>query len=113
MVAFVILSAFLAVLYQSLSVGLASSSKSRDYAAAALVARSQLETIAAGPPGNRTLSGKADQRFIWQAVVRRELEDVRTEHDAALYRIRVTVRWGEPPSAVTLDTLQVMAGHVE
>ncbi|MFW5927071.1 MAG: type IV pilus modification PilV family protein [Wenzhouxiangella sp.] len=101
MAAFMVFSLLFGVVLQILSTSISNTRISGDYTRAALWAQSRLDTIGLEEmlePG--TTTGRFDDEFSWTQEVTEELiVDERgfnpDELPISLYRVRLTVEWGE------------------
>ncbi len=115
LVAFVILALVLAVLMRIFSGGLRNIGAAEGYSQAVAIAESKLAAIGVDAPLAEGTSADKENAYSWQVAVQREeagtpaLEGVQP---VELYRIEVTVTWGEAPAArsVRFVTLRAAPG---
>jgi len=97
LVAFMILTLSLTVIFRILSGGLRNIALSEDYARAVLVAESRLSTIGVSEPlESGVTSGEWDARFHWERVVENYHpweEDKALTTPLLAYRVTVNVDW--------------------
>ena len=113
MAAFAVFALMFGVVLQILSTSLSNTRRAGDFTQAALWAQSKLD-----PAGIETMlvpgrtSGRFDDRFSWSLEVSEELVFDERGFDAmdlpiALYRLDLTVTWGErPPREARFSTLR-------
>lgn len=97
LVAFMILTLSLTVIFRIFSGGLRNVALSEDYARAVLVAESQLSAIGVSEPlESGVTSGEWDARFYWERVVEHYLpweEDKELTAPLQAYRVTINVDW--------------------
>jgi general secretion pathway protein I len=115
LVAFVILALVLAVLMRIFSGALRNIGAAEGYSQAVAIAESKLAAIGVDAPLAEGSNAGSGNGYSWRIVVRREeagapvLESVQPDE---LYRVEVTVSWGEAPAArsVRFVTLRAAPG---
>ncbi len=115
LVAFVILALVLAVLMRIFSGALRNIGAAEGYSRAVAIAESKLAAIGVGTPLAEGTSADSENGYSWQIAVQREetaAPEVEGVQPAELYRIEVTVSWGEAPAArsVRVVTLRAALG---
>lgn len=112
LVALIVLTVALGAFLQLFSTGMRATTAAEARTLAVLLAQSRLAALGIETPLEAgVFEGAYDQRFRWTAEIA-PLEDAGAspdDSDVAVYRVTVTVSWGEAPGggSVTLETARV------